>query len=111
MTKDFRSYDHKQCKYHCKNENHLSLLSTRCSLLVIHYSEYKHPFWQLLLNFGTGCTVTHCVEGLHCEVTRVLKLRIYGCKVNTRMYNSKHACLKVKIAFKKKHAIYVEACR
>ena len=34
MTDDFRSYDHKQYKQHCKNENHLSLFITHCSLLI-----------------------------------------------------------------------------
>ena len=32
--------------------------------------------WQLL-NLGTGCTVTHCGEGLHCGVTRVMHYTSY----------------------------------
>ena len=30
--------------------------------------------WRLL-HLGTGCAVTHCGDGLHCAVTRVLKLQ------------------------------------
>lgn len=37
---DFPSYDHKQCQWHCKYENHWSLLSTH-SLFITHYSEYE----------------------------------------------------------------------
>ena len=32
--------------------------------------------WQLL-NLGTGCTVTHSGEGLHCEVNRVIHYTSY----------------------------------
>ena len=36
--------------YDRKNENHWSLLVTQYSLLVTHYSEYKHPIrkWFLI---------------------------------------------------------------
>ena len=42
----------------------------QCALPVITIM----ALWQLL-NLGTGCTVTHCGEGLHCGVSRVLKVR------------------------------------
>ena len=63
--------------YDRKNENHWSLLIIRYSLLITHYSEYKHPistgeifiiskYMLIILNLDLACIVNEIVKFSYC---------------------------------------------